>query len=214
MGLKVSRKLFLIYVFLWSNCMAIMADNEIVFWDYTKDVSFEELQTLDIRTALSRLDTVVSIPLERIDDYLCDEQVFCMKRSVFDERDYLNKLRDLYFRSDRGSLYFSVIVNNKIVFSGLNRIIISGARENIYDNSKYPRIAMIFNNSFSNVYLRFTFSPHLLWVSILDIPESRGNTNVLVNKEIYMYFKSRGKVHEGRFNMDVLYRRGVIERIL
>lgn len=189
--------------------MAVMADNEIIFWDYNKDVSFERLEALDFRTALLCFDVAVSIPLEEIDTYLCDEQFFCMKRSIFEKKDYLKKFRDLYFKSDRGSIYFSVVINNKIVFSGLNRIMVSGARKNAYDDSKYPRIAMIFNNSFSNVYLRFTFTPNLLWVSIWDISESRGDAHTLANREIYVYFEAKRKILKGRFNIDILYRRGV-----
>jgi hypothetical protein len=191
-----------------------MGDDKIVFWNYNKDISFEKLQTLDLEVAVSCLGAAVSIPLEEIDTYLCDEQIFCMRRTTFDEKDYLNIFRDLFFKSDRDSLYFSVVIHNKIVFNGVNRIMGTGARANTYDDSRYPKIAMILDDDFDDVYLRFTFTDHLLWASIWDISRNRANINTLENKEIYSYFESRRKIRVGRFNIELLYKQGVLVPIV
>ena len=93
-------------------------DSKIIFWKYNEEISFEELCLFQLEDAYRNLEIGLEIPLGNFNLYLWDEQILRMDSLVYNDY-YRNALLSLGKNSDDddGSLYFSIIINDKIVFN-------------------------------------------------------------------------------------------------
>jgi hypothetical protein len=87
-----------------------------------------------------------------------------MPRNLFHGK-YLIRFKDLFNASDKGSIFFTVIVNDVIVLNGLNRVMPISAQAQAYDNSDFPRILTVQKDD--TVYFRFAldYSMNSIWNS-------------------------------------------------
>ena len=207
--------------------------NEIVFWKYNESLTFDMLKN-ELGEVRTYFEPYVIIPLNTFDYYFWDEQILCMKYTVF-ENNYENKFFGLYSESDYGSIFFSIIINNKIVFSGLNRIMFISAQMMPYDGLEIPIVINQISNDKTNLYFRLTYftdfgnsihdyfpdkvpnytEDELKHPEIGKIYISRlyGNLDSLFIPELYEYFLSIDKVICGRYNTRKLLNYNVLEKI-
>lgn len=188
----------------------VYSQAELIFWYYDERLSLEELQTTNIEELKDRYAGLI-IPLDEIENYYWDEQLLAMSHELFKEK-YDHCLKEIYSNSDRGTLFFSVLINNEIVLSGLNRITpIIPAQMMPCDDLKVPRIRLL---NFSllekrdKVYFQFTLKA-TIFESIWETPSYYGDINDLFISEIYGYFENEGKIIRGRAdinNLDGLFR--------
>jgi hypothetical protein len=209
------KRLLIILLFAGSNYMFLFANAKIIFWNYNKDISFEELCSWKLDEARKRLEIGLEIPLSEFTYYLWDEQILYMDKKIYDNNNYEEKFTQIEKNSDRGSLYFSVVINNSIVFNGLNRIRPESPAKKPYSDSKYPRITIMYVRE-DNVLFRFTYVPIIVHMSIWEIHEkipSVGDVELLFVEEIYEYFISKGKIKRGRYDINKLYNTGILIKI-
>jgi hypothetical protein len=203
-----SLKFFLLLLF--GGCMVVSARDKIIFWDYNKAVTFEMLQNLNLEEALSCLQVAVAINLDDIDVFFLDEQVFSMEKARFIANEYIDKLIQLQAKSDQGSIYFSFVINNKIVFNGLNRVMPLEATGHPLDFTNYPKMMMRYSTGADHVFFRITVALELMWHSIWDVSQAEYDANTLTCIEINNYFSSQNKVRRGRYDILLLYRSGIM----
>jgi hypothetical protein len=198
----MKKVVFLIMLFggcVMTSCAESHVDSKIIFWKYDKNISFEKLCSLNLDDAYAILDPGLEIPLNDFDVCFWDEQIFVMNNSVYTEKSYKDKFRQIEKESDRGSIFFSVIVGDELIFNGLNRVMLLTASMKPYDDSKYPRMSLWATNS-ECVFFRFSYWPTLSRVSIWDAPEILGDVKSLFFDDIFDYFDAAGKIQHGRFD--------------
>ncbi|MDR0322648.1 MAG: hypothetical protein LBI28_14230 [Treponema sp.] len=174
--------------------------NEIIFWRYNESLTFEMLNN-NFEEIQMVFEPYIIIPLNIFDYYLWDEQIFSMKYDIF-ENNYKNKFHELFNESDKGSIFFSIIVNNKVVFNGLNRIIPAGAERRAYDGLGIPIFDSQITEGKENVHFAISYVPSFLR-SIHD--HKYYELDSLFVNELYEYFISIDKIIRGRFKIDKLY---------
>ena len=176
------------------------AQNDIIFWKYHESVSFNDLNELNFDSLPDCFEIYARIPLIYFTDYFWDEQILRMPRSVFDENSYINDFEKIFFESNKSSIFFSIIINNKIVLNGVNRIMPTGAGEDIYGEHIYPKILLSMHDD--SAFIRFVMveSFFSIWESNID------NISKLFNEELYNYFFMQNKIITGRIDVpSVLY---------
>jgi hypothetical protein len=208
--------------------------NEIIFWKYNESLTFEMLNN-ELEEVQKYFESFIIIPLNIFDYYFWDEQILCMKYSIY-ENNYENEFYKLYSESDYGSIFFSIIINNKIVFNGLNRIMFMSAQMKPYDYMEIPIMTCCSSMNKDNMYFRLGYLPGYDEWSIHDhfpdeipnytedglkhpeigeiyISSLHGNLDLLFKQEIYEYFLSVDKIICGRFNIKKLLNNNILEEI-
>jgi hypothetical protein len=154
--MRIIRVLFFISLQLYILGCKNNYQDKIVFWEYNKNLILEDLNTKLFKELVID-NKYKEIPLDYFKYYYWDEQILFMERKIFEENNYYLVFEKIQENSDRGSLFFSVVINNKIVCNGLNRILPNWyAKMEPYDDTDYQRITMAKNDS--GVYFFFTFS--------------------------------------------------------
>ena len=232
---RINTLLFFILLII-TNC-----NNEdqgkILIWDYNENLIYEDLNNKSIEELLLNYN-YMEIPLNYFKYYYWDEQILFMDQIIFDENNYYDKLNNIKNKSDSGSLFYSAVINNKIVYNGLNRILPNWyAAMEPYDNTNYPRITM--KKNINGIFFFFTFSEYSslggwsIWnlntVNSInystDNPQinSRGDQlfvggikndiQILFNKDMYNYYNKKNKIIRGRFDIVEIIDNGNFKRI-
>jgi len=197
----INKKIILSLLIFYGCCsMSLPADSKIIFWKYNNDISFEKLSSFNLDDAYKSMEAVFGIPLDDFNLYFWDEQVLRMNISVYEDNNYSEYFTQIMRNTDLGSLFFSIIINNKIVLNGLNRVILMTAAIQPYDDSKYPRFSPWARNN-KYIYFRISYRPTSSRISIWNIPETFGDINLLFVDAIYNFFESSGKIQRGRLNI-------------
>jgi len=194
------------------------SQNEIIFWKYNELLTFDMLDN-NLDNVQKYFESYVVFPLDIFDYYLWDENIFCMKYEIFN--DYRNSFYELFKESDNGSIFFSIIIDNKIVFNGLNRIMPITAQMQAYDGLGIPFIDSHISNNMENIYFRITY----FYFPYRSIHEyfAEGNIiyrlgvymdlNSLFIKELYDYFKDIDKIIYGKYDISKLIDYDILENI-
>ncbi len=193
-------KIIAVCIILLGGCNIFSySEAKIVFWKYDKDITFEQLNSYTYAEAKRNMEAAVEIPLDGINLYLWDEQILRM-----DTKEYANygkKLSEIIEDSDPGEMFFSVVINNAILFNGLNRIKFITAEMKAYDDSTtIPRISVWGRNN-NYILFRFSYSPTWTTASIWDMPESYGDVHLFFSEGLYDYYKDTGKIQRGRIDI-------------
>jgi hypothetical protein len=207
--------------------------NEMIFWKYNELLNYEMLNS-NIDTVDTIFEKYIVIPLDDFEYYLWDEQIFCLPHDTYIK--HFEDFRDLFLESDYGSIFFSIIVKNKIVLNGLNRIMPQTAQMRAYDDTEIPCIFSVGHKE-ENIYFRLGYSPSMIFpdsihdyfpekvpnyteeelkspvIGKLYISRLRGNLNDLFVNELYEYFLSKDKIIKGRYDINKLFTYNVLERI-
>ncbi|MCL2801912.1 MAG: hypothetical protein FWD28_09175 [Treponema sp.] len=192
------------------------SQNEIIFWKYNESLTFDMLNK-NLEDVLKYFESYVIIPLDVFEYYFWDENILSMKYEIYEN--YRENIRELYMDSDKGSIFFSIIVNNKIVFNGLNRIMPIPAQMQAYDGLGIPFINSHISNNKKNVYFSITYFD-FFHRSIYDYFNESNRINrlgvhmdldALFVKEIYDYFYNNDKIINGKFNISNLVYYDILE---
>jgi hypothetical protein len=189
--------LLLILVFIILGCKTLninddIKENFILFWKYDENLEFNDLHENKLETLRNNYNEYFRIPLSYFDLYYWDEQILVLPLIIVNENNYLEKMKELFLESDYGSIFYSIIINGKIVANGLNRTMPITAQMRAYDNTNYPRVLSKILNE--NLYLRFVTSFSLR--SIIDMPNN--DNEILFNMDIFNYFNKYSKIKYGR----------------
>jgi hypothetical protein len=199
--------------------------NEIIFWRYNELLSFEMLNN-NFKEIQIVFEPYIIIPLNIFDYYLWDEQIFSMKYDIF-KNNYENKFYELFDESDKGSIFFSIIVNNEVVFNGLNRVMPISAEMRAYDGLEIPVFISQITDGKENIHFAISYFTSIYY-SILDhypdkvpnyteeekerpeieklyVNRYYGKLDALFVNELCEYFISIDKIIRGRFNIKELY---------
>jgi hypothetical protein len=172
------------------------AQNEIVFWKYSKDLNFDDLQTMGLNELPADYEVHIRIPLDDFAEYFWDEQILRMARNVFDKKTYLERLRTHFFESDGNNLFFSIVIDDKIIMNGIDRTMAVSAEKKSWDDGAYPKLSMSIQDD--SVYFRFvivTSSFHSIWAN------DQGNISGLFNEDMYKYFLGQNKITRGKIDV-------------
>ena len=124
--------------------------NALVFWEPSKQMTLDQLHidvsnNVSFQTLQARYKIAAVLPLEAIDIFYWDEQIFTLKDS--------KKITDIIYNirmaanTDNTLIpFFSIIIDNKLIASGINRLqLLSSAQEKMYDtigNSSFLPVGM------------------------------------------------------------------------
>jgi hypothetical protein len=175
----------------------------IVFWNYDPQIKYEDFL---LATSLAEMTKKVGIYVEiSFDKFLrCywDEQIFVMSEKNYNENGYAKRLNCL--RGD-GGVFFSFVIDGRIVLTGLNRIVNGMARTELYDDSDLPRFVYESEKD-GEVYFRLSFST-VSYTSIWDQANRRKlDVGVLFVDDVLNYFEKKGEIIRGRFDiLDLIY---------
>jgi hypothetical protein len=207
--------------------------NEMIFWKYNELLNYEMLNS-NIDTVDTIFEKYIVIPLDDFEYYLWDEQIFCLQHDTYIK--YFEDFRNLFHESDYGSIFFSIIVGNKIVLNGLNRIMPQSAQMRAYDDTEIPRIFSVGHKKEKN-YFRLGYSSDMIFphsihdhfpekvpnyteeerkspvIGKLYISRLWGNLNDLFVNELYEYFLLKDKIIKGRYDINKLFTYNVLEMI-
>jgi len=126
-------------------------ENEIIFWRYYASLGdrvIEILDGIDFDFLPSYIQASVKIPLSDFTGYFLDEQVLRMTRDNFNNKSYLEGLRTLLLESDGNSIFFSIIINNRIIMNGLNRTLSVTEEKRTLDGLISPQIKLSIKDDF------------------------------------------------------------------
>ncbi|MDR1389858.1 MAG: hypothetical protein LBJ31_07765 [Treponema sp.] len=185
------------------------AESYILFWDYNENRSFENLEQCTYENVFENFVVCTKIPFDNIQNYFWDGQMFSVESSFYLEN-LSSKQHDLFEKSDGGSIFFSIVVNKKIVLNGLNRTSPISAQKRPYDDALLPSMVAYHHRDY--VYFRLTYDFVKFTKPIRDIPKEYGDVSKLFINEIWVYFNKKKKIVRGEFDLVCLFREGVLKR--
>lgn len=108
-----------------------------IIWKYNKEYDFEYLKSKSIEERSKNFGEVIRIPFSDYKIIYWDEQVYIMDWGIYKMK-YRNAINNEYSKSD-GSMFFSLIYNNSILFDGVIRTAPTAAMQK-YDDMLIPRL--------------------------------------------------------------------------
>lgn len=90
----------------------------IIFWDYNPDISLRYLDDNSFDDCIKKFTEYTRIDFTEIEKFDAEIQVFTMKEDLD-----TFKLGEQYKKSKNGKLYVSIVVDNEIVFNGINGLV-------------------------------------------------------------------------------------------
>lgn len=124
MDFNSRNKLFvLLLLIMFEVCMGFaedIGDNFIILWDYNPEMTLDYLDNNDTAKCMKKYPDFIKLDSSEFEDFDMNMRTFVFK----DERDaeFFRKFEEQFNNSQDGSLFFSLVVGNKAVLNGLNRI--------------------------------------------------------------------------------------------
>lgn len=118
-----------------SACANEKKDGCIIFWDDNSELSLKYLNTNDYLTCIKNFPDFVKIPFSDIERYEDVSQVFILKNEI--EADSYRRI------TMPNQLYVSIVIDNKIIFNGLNGFAISTLAPSDAPNKIEPNLQQI-----------------------------------------------------------------------
>ena len=181
--------------------------NALVFWEPSKQMTLDQLHidvsnNVSFQTLQARYKIAAVLPLEAIDIFYWDEQIFTLKDS--------KKITDIIYNirmaanTDNTLIpFFSIIIDNKLIASGINRLsLLSSAQGKPYDNIRH---SCFFIGTYvyrkNKIYFRFT--PSLKVEPELSIYERESAEDIarIMIKELYYWLYDRNTIVHGYFDI-------------
>lgn len=195
---------------------SIRDTNGIVFWEPSEQITLNQL-TIDLsnnvsfQTLQTRYKITAILPLEAIDTFYWDEQIFILKDSKKISHVIHNIARAA--RTDNALIpLFSIIIDNKLIASGINRLsLLSSAQGKPYDNIRH---SCFFIGTYvyrkNKIYFRFT--PSLKVEPDLSIYESESDEDIahIIKEELYHWLHEKTSIVHGYFDIYEMMRTGKI----
>ncbi len=110
-------RLIIIFGVSTMSCAKETKDCCIIFWDNNPDLSIEYLDNTDYMECIKRFPEYTKLDFSEIEKFDQDCQVFVLKREI--EKTKYQRI------SREGQLYISIVIDNEIVFNGINGFIFS-----------------------------------------------------------------------------------------
>jgi len=129
----------------------------IFFWEYNNQLTLEKLISSNNFGDLIRQHKVsYHLQLNNIKQCNWKEQIYLINDKDFDV--YQDNLLSQYPSTDEGSFFFSFVIEGEIIYTGLNRLLPSGAAPRPYDLDR--NLARIYTtelwNRFGDKYYRIS----------------------------------------------------------
>jgi hypothetical protein len=194
--------------------LTINANDSIIFWEYSNDISIKNLEDLEnvfLRDISDKFIISLEIPLDEIKFYYWEEQLFCISEKKIEE--LWSNVNELYNKSKDGYLFFSIVIDSKVVISGLNRIMPITAEALPSDNMLIPKLTLLFTPIHQDAYFRLVYNMNLPTSSIWDIDPVCGKVTDLFKKDLYAYFNLHGKLKRGKYDIERLFNEGLLVKI-
>lgn len=199
------KKIVVILSFLCGvSIMCIYANDEsiseIIFWDYSENLSLEILEENSLQKNLETFKTALAIPLSECSSFSKNTQeFFLIDGSTKWKNGYGELFINLIKRSDGGSLYFSIAIDGKIVMNGLNRVFNLGAAKKNKDDLVVPRIVWNFENDTLALTMNYDFLDIDIKFSSQEdedryIEYVEEDRRQVYREEIEVYFSLRNKL--------------------
>lgn len=119
-----SRKTYFIVLILVLTTVCINCANDnsncIIFWDYNPELSIAYLDNASFDECSKKYKDYIKIDFSEFSHFNAESKTF-----VFDSEmdvDLLHKFENQFDHAKDGALFFSVVIDNKIILNGLNRV--------------------------------------------------------------------------------------------
>ena len=165
----------------------------ILFWRGVKDM--KDIKDLTYKQLLSKYRPFEVLSDDYILKYYWDEQVLEIDRK---------KGGSLGWIVGSASQYFSIVLNDMIIYHGISRtILFNWERKDDYSN--YPAITFkdTHNKDIALLVLKPKFLPIFQYFRDYDEKEKKK----ILNKDVLKYFKKQGKIIMGKVNIKKIYGR-------
>ena len=182
---------------------------EIIFWKYNSELNFEMLGN-NLEEIEKHFEKYFSMTLDDFEYYLWDDQILCMKYDIYENK-YKEKEMQLYKESDYGSIFFTLLIDNKVLIHGLNRMLPQTAQMQPYDETNNIRIFSWIQNK-ENVYFIITYKRVLLIpAQIFSETEQYKDKEILYIKKMKNNLTNK-KIIYGKHNLEYLFNTGILEK--
>lgn len=163
MDFNIIKKCFVMFFLcefsmIYANCNK---NNFIIFWDYNPELSVEYLNNTSIQECIKKYPNYIKFQFSEFDDFDINSKTFILKSEL--DAIFREKIENQFNNSQEGKLYFSIVVDGRIILNGLNRMSLSfllptnyfAVDQNEYlilfsMGKKYFRISKIYN--FEEIY--------------------------------------------------------------
>jgi len=187
MKIDIFIKKILLIVFIGMNTMisGCKIKNEkydlfkIIFWEKKSNSDIVDMQSLSYKELAKNYTSSFILTDKDILKYYWEEQFLLVNSDFFNE----------FIPTNSGC--FSVIFDNKVIYTGINRTFIT-SKIQLYDESSYPVIQLIQENI-------FCLKPKYYEINYTFKNFSDDEKKHIINKDIYNYFKKKNKIVHGAF---------------
>lgn len=165
---------------------------KIIFWKISES-EFDTLKETGHEKFLEEDKVIYILTDKYISKYYWEEQIFEI------EYDKIKEETGEYFPYSYG--FFTIMLNNKILCHGLNRLTKS-ARKNKYDDYSLPTIVEL--GSIDSTKMLIALKPYYLPIDDIFREYSKQDQKKLLDElgsEVYNHFKEAGKMVEGKVDL-------------
>lgn len=118
------NKLFLIPVLILISTVACTAcannNNCLIFWDYNPELSVAYLDNASFGDCSEKYKDYIKIDFSELSHFNAESKTFVFASEM--DTDLQCKFEKQFDRAKDGALFFSVVIDNKIILNGLNRV--------------------------------------------------------------------------------------------
>ena len=162
---------------------------KIIIWDNTEDLNLKYINKLSYEEIKNKYKSVITINEKNIINYYWDEQVI---KIITDRKSYKKMLN--IENTSSSNEFFSVILNNKILYNGL---IWKGPIKTSNIIMFLPPYPAIYGKNISILNIRPSCAKGKMFKDFNYFQKKK-----LLIPELYDYFKSRNKIVRGNFPFD------------
>lgn len=175
------KKIFLILIgFICMSCFAYSRGfSGVVFWESNVNDCYETIVKKDYKELLLEKPKSILIPFSKCRKFDSSKLEF-----YFEEKEIMDSKIQLS-DYEKGNSYFSIVINNKIILTGLNRMGYFGAKRLQTDNQNAIYICWI---GFDQLRMKLTTNYVSSFNLVLDEIGQKKDLERINSKEIENYF--------------------------
>jgi hypothetical protein len=169
---------------------------KLIIWGYSVE-DIKDIETLTYRQLISKHIPGGMLSDKYIARYYWDEQLI--------EYEYYRIKEETGKYFPMSELFFSIVLNNKIILHGICRTMSERAIKIKYDDSNYPAIVSRRCSNPGNWIL--ALKPRYYPIDSLFRDYDEEEQKRLLNQEVLKYFEAQGKIVRGKMDLNKLFGR-------
>ena len=118
------KKYFMILILISIMVCMVYASNKnnnfIIFWDYNPELSIAYLNNASVDECSKKYKDYIKINFSEFSHFNSGSKTLVFESEL--DTDLLSKFENQFDHSKDGALFFSIVINDKIILNGLNRI--------------------------------------------------------------------------------------------